>query len=99
VTVLRRDGWYEIWDGHVLAIDKWTGDAESLLTALKETGWFSDARSMYDAAENAVFQHVWLGTDDDGETAVCYEDGYTPGNVLLSDHRPATVVDLTDVLG
>lgn len=92
--MLRRDDWYELGDGYVLAIDKWTGDAESLATALKETGWFDSARDMHAALDLAVFEHVWIGTDDDGDPAVCSEEGTMADGSSSTGSHPATIVDV-----
>ena len=77
-----------------MALNKWSGDTESLLTALMDTGWFIRRTDAVEAADNVEFQHVWYGEDGDGELIVCDEHGFTATGAVV---EPKGVVTLADV--
>lgn len=79
----RRADWYE-WDGehtpeeYILACDTWTADTETIMTALRETGWFVIGWHAMAAAEDAELVHAWYGyLDGDPTPCICDEHGRT----------------------
>lgn len=76
LTVLKRDAWYEFSDdGYVLALDRWSSDRETLVTALFDTGWFETIGAAMRAASAAEFQHLWkrmLAVEDDDGNDIEY---------------------------
>jgi hypothetical protein len=64
---------------YVLYRKGWNPDEESLLKALKTTGWASEQRAYYAAVESVSWEFVLLAPDDDGDMIIVL-DSTEPGS-------------------
>lgn len=76
---LRRGPWVEFEtddpDELVLIHPGWTNDTESLVLAIRETGWFATTYEAVAAAERAALSWGWVGLDDSGTLQRCNAAG------------------------
>lgn len=82
---LRRGGWDELFlddepDSLILMHPGWTSDRETLVLAVRETGWFPTTGEAMRAAEDAVIKWGWIGVTDESTVVICDPDGHAAGS-------------------
>jgi hypothetical protein len=77
---LQRGGWEEIVldedpEALVMVHPGWTSNADTLILALRETGWFPTTGQAVWAAETAQLKWVWIGVTDQSTVVICSAEG------------------------
>jgi hypothetical protein len=77
---MRRGEWDEIDlddepDTLMMFHPGWTNDRETLVVAIRETGWFPTTRQAFQAGEDAELKWGWVGITDESTLVICDSDG------------------------